>query len=101
MLRFKQFTGTAPGLEQEVNRWLEHFEPDISQMTQTVSTNGAVVVSFLYEESFRGNELRIDEERGTNSVGATVSPDSIPDKPIPVPPEPGQYSPEIEAQERS
>lgn len=94
MLRFKTFTGTGPELEQKVNAWLAEYEPDITHMVQTVD-GGRVTVSVLFDESFRGQEIRLSEERGVaNATAPAVPADTIPDKPIIVPEEPGGLSTE-------
>jgi len=69
--RFKQFVGTGTELETGVNEWLAEFEPDVSQMTQTVSDDGSVTIGFLYEESFRGQERRLSVEHGMISTPAS------------------------------
>ena len=63
MLRFKQFVGNGRELERTVNSWLAEFEPDVTQMVQSQASDGVVVISFLYEESFRGQERRLEQER--------------------------------------
>jgi hypothetical protein len=89
LLRFKQFVGTGEKLENTVNEWLENNEPDINQMVQTVDGHSTVTLSFLFEESFRGQELRYAEESGMSAaVDPAVPADTIPDKPIQVPMEP-------------
>ena len=80
-LRFKLFRGD--GIEGEINGWLEQFEPDVTQMAQTVGTDGAVAVSFLFEESFRGQERRFSEEHGMQSK-PVISAESIPEPPLKV-----------------
>jgi hypothetical protein len=62
MLRFKHFSGAGRDLEEAINRWLEEFEPEVSQMVQTVEASGVVTIGFLFEESFRGQERRMSEE---------------------------------------
>lgn len=90
MLRFKQFVGNGDDLELAVNGWLARFEPDITQMVQTAREDGTVVISFLFEESFRAQELRMDEERGMPAdLRAAVPASTIPDQPLTVPIEPG------------
>ena len=94
MLRFKQFMGRGLELEQVVNEWLGEFEPDVTQMMQTVDVEGAVTLSFLFEESFRGQERRLSEEHDTARAARPAMPaSSIPDRPIRVPEEPGQPMP--------
>jgi hypothetical protein len=89
LLRFKQFVGTGVALENSINQWLENNEPDITQMVQTVDGDTTVTISFLYEESFRGQEMRYAEQSGmTGAVEATLPAESIPDKPIQTPMEP-------------
>lgn len=93
MLRFKQFSGSGPELEQAVNSWLAQFEPDVRQMSQTVGSDGSVSMAFLFEESFRGQEIRLASEHGVqNATGPAVPAASIPDRPIIVPEEPGSLS---------
>ncbi|HZS93817.1 MAG TPA: hypothetical protein VFA78_03400 [Chloroflexota bacterium] len=91
-LRFKLFRGA--GIEAEINAWLEQFEPDVSQMTQTVGEDGAVTVSFLFEESFLGQEKRFSQEHGMESK-PVVSPESIPEPPLKVSDEMGYPDPEL------
>ena len=89
MLRFKQFEGSGDELEVRVNQWLESNEPDITQMVQTVDGEAGIVVSFLFEESFRGQELRYAAESGmSGAVEPAVQGTSIPDRPVQVPTEP-------------
>ncbi|GAC1328177.1 MAG: hypothetical protein NVSMB22_19930 [Chloroflexota bacterium] len=95
MVRFKQFAGNGSELEQAVNAWLHEFEPDVTQMVQTVGTDGTTVLSLLFEESFRGQEIRLASERGiSQATTPAVTEDAFPDKPIEVPQEPGQYASE-------
>jgi hypothetical protein len=89
VLRFKQFVGNGESLESAVNLWLEQTEPDVTQMVQTVDDGGTVTISFLFEESFRGQELRYASERGMTTAGAPAVPaNSIPDEPLHLPLEP-------------
>lgn len=74
MLRFKQFAGSGSDLEQVVNSWLEEFEPDITQMTQSERADGSVLISFVFEESFRGQELRLSSERGMGRAAELAMP---------------------------
>jgi hypothetical protein len=93
MLRFKMFVGNASDVEGAVNNWLAEYEPEITHMAQTAD-GGSVVISIVFDESFRAQERRLSEERGmSNSSGPPVPAESIPDKPIVVPQEPGYYSP--------
>ena len=63
MLRFKSFSGLdIPELEQQINAWLAHSEPDVKMMDQCVMRDGALTVSFLYDEGFRASEQRLTEE---------------------------------------
>lgn len=79
-MRFKRFLGTGPDLETAINAWLEEFEPDVTQMTQTVNPDGTLAISFLFEESFRGQEIRFSAEHGMGSrTGSTVPPEITPD----------------------
>ena len=85
MLRFKQFRGRTSELEEAVNTWLEEFEPDVSQMTQTVTQDGTVVMGFLFEESFRGQELRLSSQHGMSGAVTAPAPAEVAqDHPIPV-----------------
>lgn len=92
MLRYKQFSGKGTELEDTINRWLERFEPDVTQMVQTVSEDNNVFISFLFEESFRGQELRLSAEHGVSShVTPAIPPEMYPDRPLtvqddPIPP---------------
>jgi hypothetical protein len=95
MLRFKYFSGTGADLDQAVNAWLSEFEPDVTQMTQTVDGAGGAMICFLYAESFRGQERRIEQEHGLGRAGKPAVPvNSVPDEPIHVPQEPGMITPE-------
>ena len=83
MLRFKQFSGTGHELEQEVNRWLQEYEPDVTQMTQTVGHDGRIIISLIFEESFRGQELRLSAERRMTQASAPSPPlESLPEEPL-------------------
>ena len=83
MLRFKQFFGTGPDLEQAVNDWLDTFEPEVSQMVQTTDGKGTVVLGFLFEESFRGQERRMSAESTARSaVETALRPGDIVDRPL-------------------
>ena len=63
MLRFKAFSGLdIPVLEQQINGWLARAEPDVKMMNQSVRPDGALTVSFLYDEGFRASEERLAEE---------------------------------------
>ena len=63
MLRFKAFSGVdIPVLEQQINAWLAHSEPDVKIMDQCGMPDGALTVSFLYDEGFRASERRLTEE---------------------------------------
>lgn len=95
MVRFKQFSGSGTQLEESVNAWLHEFEPDVTQMVQTVQSDGTITVSLLFEESFRGQEIRLASERGmSQATGPSVPEAAMQDKPIEVPQEPGQYTSE-------
>ena len=87
MLRFKHFSGRGEDLEAAINGWLGEFEPDVSQMTQTVSADGTVLISLLYEESFRGQELRLSAEHRMRNSPPPVPPEVAPDEPIIVTPD--------------
>jgi hypothetical protein len=85
VLRFKQFSGTGHELEQEINRWLQEYEPDVTQMTQTAAHDGRIIISLIFEESFRGQELRLSAERGMTQASAPQSPlETMPDEPLKV-----------------
>jgi hypothetical protein len=86
MLRFKHFSGPSAELEQAVNQWLSDFEPDVTQMVQTGNDDGSLNISFLFEESFRGQERRLSAGYGGRSAPPAAS---MPDKPLQVPVEPG------------
>ena len=63
MLRFKAFSGLdIPALEQQINAWLARAEPDVKMMDQSVLPDGALTISFLYDEGFRASEERLAEE---------------------------------------
>jgi hypothetical protein len=97
LVRFKQFSGNGPSLEQAINSWLDEFEPDVSQMTQTVGAGGDVVISFLFDESFRGQELRLSRESGMETATEpVVSAEEIPGRPVHVSEEPGYLSSDAE-----
>ena len=68
MLRFKHFSGPGESLEDSVNEWLEEFEPDITQMAQTVGPDGILNISIVFEESFRGQERRLSSESGMDAA---------------------------------
>ena len=85
MLRYKQFSGSGVGLEQAINAWLARYEPEVTQMVQTLTADGAVTISFLFEESFRAQELRMAEEAATPApADDIVSPPDVHDKPLEV-----------------
>lgn len=89
LLRFKQFAGSGDELEARVNQWLENNEPDITQMVQTVDRDSGIVISFLFEESFRGQELRYAAESGmAAAIDPAVPSGAISDRPVQVPMEP-------------
>lgn len=93
MLQFKQFSGVGDDLQRSVNAWLEAFEPDVTQMVQTADGE-SIVISFLFEESFRGQERRLSGERGMAVEKTSLPADMIPDRPIRVPQEPGEITSE-------
>lgn len=96
MVRFKQFSGSVADLESAVNAWLEEYEPDVTQMVQTVGQDGTVTLSMLFEESFRGQEIRMASERGLRNANVPAVPEAaMEDKPITVPQEPGQYTSDV------
>ena len=85
MLRFKHFSGSGRELEQVINDWLGEFEPEVTHLVQTTDGNGLLAVSFLYEESFRGQELRISLERGmANATTPAMPSELVPDEPLSV-----------------
>jgi hypothetical protein len=88
-VRFKYFTGTGADLERAINGWLEDFEPDVTDVVQTVAPDGSLTVGFLFEESFRGQEKRFSLEHGMAQEAPAIPPGAIPDKPLTVPVEPG------------
>lgn len=94
MLQFKQFSGKGDDLQKKVNSWLEAFEPDITQMVQTADGD-SVVISFLFEESFRGQERRLASNHGVGAEQTAVPAEMVPDKPIKVPQEPGEITSEV------
>lgn len=80
MLRFKYFAGSGAQLEEAVNAWLETYEPEVTQMS-TCATQDGVAVTILFDESFRGQERRLTEERGIrDEIAAPES--SMPDDPV-------------------
>lgn len=89
MMRFKHFVGSGPELDEEINRWLAEYEPDVTHVVQS-SDGDTLSISFVFDESFRAQELRLSEERGmTQATIPPVPADTIPDKPLVVPQEPG------------
>ena len=83
MLRFKHFSGNSSDLDQTINEWLEQFEPEVTHMVQSYDAKGALIISFLFEESFRGQELRMAAQRGMS--GATtpaIPPELVLDEPL-------------------
>jgi hypothetical protein len=46
-------------------------------MTQTAGPDGTVLISFLFEESFRGQELRLSSERGMGRTAEPVLPPEV------------------------
>lgn len=83
MLRFKQFSGSGVELENAVNAWLTEIEPDVTQMTQSEGREGTLLISFIFEESFRGQELRLSSERGmSRSNQPVVLDETEQDEPI-------------------
>lgn len=82
MLRFKYFAGNGPQLESAVNAWLETYEPEVTQMSTAVVGDG-VAISFLFDESFRGQERRLAEQRGMSVDDEIQAPErSLPDDPV-------------------
>ena len=85
MLRYKHFSGSGEMLEQTVNSWLEDFEPDVTKMSQTVAADGTLNISFLFEESFRGQERRLSSESGMEAAARpSMSANNLKDEPIQV-----------------
>lgn len=96
MLRFKLFSGSKLQIEEEINGWLAEFEPDVTHLTQTADKDGSVIISFIFEESFRGQEKRLSAEHHmSRAAEPAIPPDLLPDRPIRVPEEPGQISTEL------
>lgn len=82
MLRFKYFSGSGAQLEAAINGWLETYEPEVTQMSTAVTGEG-VSVSFLFDESFRGQELRLSEQKGLTMEDDVQAPERIlPDDPV-------------------
>lgn len=94
MMRFKHFVGTGQELDDLINRWLAEYEPDVTHVVQS-SDGDRIIVSILFDESFRAQEMRMSEERGmTQATVPAVPAETIPDKPVIVPQEPGMLSTE-------
>jgi hypothetical protein len=82
VLRFKYFAGSGAQLEAEINGWLETYEPEVTQMSTAVLGEG-VAVSFLFDESFRGQERRLAEQRGMSMEEEMGAPErNMPDDPV-------------------
>lgn len=63
MLRFKAFSGAdTSSVEETINKWLMHAEPDVKLMQQSLAASGALTVSFLYDEGFTATEQRMSVE---------------------------------------
>jgi hypothetical protein len=63
VLRFKAFSGAdASSVEETINKWLMQAEPDIRLMQQSLTTSGALTISFLYDEGFMATEQRMSVE---------------------------------------
>jgi hypothetical protein len=77
MPRYKQFQGSGAELERAVNSWLDEFEPDVTHLAQTVDGDGSVVLGFIYEESFRGQERRLDTEHGMGNAKEPPPPEAV------------------------
>lgn len=85
MLRYKQFSGSGVELEQAINAWLARYEPEVTHMVQTPTDAGAVTISFLFEETFRAQELRMAEETATPApTDDILSPPDVHEKPLEV-----------------
>jgi hypothetical protein len=82
VLRFKFFAGSGTQLEAAINSWLETYEPEVTQMSTAVVGDG-VAVSFLFDESFRGQERRLAEQRGLSMEDEIQAPErNMPDDPV-------------------
>jgi hypothetical protein len=85
VLRYKYFSGAGEELERAINAWLADYEPQVTSMTQTTLDNGFVTISFLFEESFRAQELRIEaESKATHHVEPAILPGDMLDRPVEV-----------------
>ncbi len=63
MLRFKAFSAAdAASVEEQINKWLMHAEPEVKMMEQSLAPTGALTVSFLYDEGFMASEQRLSVE---------------------------------------
>jgi hypothetical protein len=95
--RYKQFCGSGPDLEAKVNAWLEEFEPDVTLMSQSIQNSGSVTLGFLYDESFRGQERRLDNEHGMKQAAGAAAPEAtMPEDPVQVRITPPEQGPEPE-----
>jgi hypothetical protein len=84
VLRFKYFAGNGAQLESQINGWLETYEPEITQMSTAV-VGDSVTISFLFDESFRGQERRLSEQRGISANDEIAVPERfLPDDTIQV-----------------
>ena len=86
MLRFKLFRGDPEELEEAINGWLGKFEPDIREMTQTPEGGGKLTISFIFEEGFRGQELRLTAEARHAPPEPAIPRDELIDEPLIVDP---------------
>jgi hypothetical protein len=82
VLRFKCFVGSGAQLEAAVNAWLETYEPEVTQMSTSAAGDG-LSVTFLFDESFRGQERRLAEQRGMSVDERIDAPErSMSDDPV-------------------
>jgi hypothetical protein len=79
MLRYKQIGGSGQPLEDSVNAWLEQFEPDVTQMVQTQLSDGSLMIGFLFEESFRAQELRLSSRSVVRNASPPMTDEVRPD----------------------
>jgi hypothetical protein len=85
VLRYKYFYGAGAELEGAINSWLAEYEPEVTSMTQTALNDNWVAISFLFEESFRAQELRLEAESGSpHHVAPAILPGAMPDRPLEV-----------------
>lgn len=75
--RFKQFRGSGAKLESDVNAWLADFGPDIVHVVQSLGPDGSITLGFVYDESFLGQERRLDHEHGVERASGPASPEAV------------------------